>query len=108
MPKQATEKCSWGPHCPTNKNKEEHKEDWDDDMQNQPRMHTKICSTASHGTSAPQQQNNQHFESQNFQHTHPQNSQQSFDAPNRYAEKIELRKEWEERIKRLKEKYNLD
>ena len=27
MPKQATEKCSWGLHCPICKNKEEHKED---------------------------------------------------------------------------------
>ena len=38
MPKQAKEKCSWGLHCPICKNEEEHEEDWDGDMQNQPRM----------------------------------------------------------------------
>ena len=38
MPKQAT--WSWGLHCPICKNKEEHKEeDWDGDLQNQPKMH---------------------------------------------------------------------
>ena len=36
MPKQATEKCSWGLHCPICKNEEEHEEDWDSNMQNQP------------------------------------------------------------------------
>ena len=36
IPKQATEKCSWGLHCPIWKNEEEHEEDWDGDMQNQP------------------------------------------------------------------------
>ena len=40
MPKQAKVKCSWGPHCPICKSKEEHGEkDWDDDPQNHPRMH---------------------------------------------------------------------
>ena len=35
MPKQATEKCLWGPHCPICKNEEEHgEEDWDVDWQN--------------------------------------------------------------------------
>ena len=38
MAKQATEKYSWGPQCPICKNEEEHEEDWDSDMQNQPRM----------------------------------------------------------------------
>ena len=38
MPEHATEKCSWGPHCPICKNEEEHGEDWDGDMQNQPTM----------------------------------------------------------------------
>ena len=37
-----------------------------------------------------------------------QNSQQSFDIPNKYAEQIKLRKEWEEGIQRLNKKYNLD
>ena len=36
MPKQATEKCSWGLHCPICENKEEHGEDdLDGDLQNQ-------------------------------------------------------------------------
>ena len=40
MPKQATEKCSWEQHCPICKDEEEHgEEDWDDSLQNQPRMH---------------------------------------------------------------------
>ena len=38
----------------------------------------------------------------------PQNSQQSFDVPNRYAEQIKLEREWEERIEHLNEKYKLD
>ena len=32
-PKQVTEKCSWVQHCPIYKNEEEHKEDWDGNMQ---------------------------------------------------------------------------
>ena len=31
LSKLATEKCSWGPHCPICKNKEEHEDDWDGD-----------------------------------------------------------------------------
>ena len=31
-PKEVTEKCSWGPHCPICKNEEEHAEDWDSDI----------------------------------------------------------------------------
>ena len=39
MPKQVTEKCSWGLHWPICKNEEEHEENWDDDRQKeQPRM----------------------------------------------------------------------
>ena len=93
MPKQATKKCSWGPHCPICKNEEEHEEDLDVNMQTQSRM----CP-----------QNTQCPQPQNPQHPQPQNSQQSFDIWNRYAEQIKLRKEWVERIKRLNKKYNLD
>ena len=95
-PKQVAEGCSWGPHCPICKNDEEHKEDWDgDEQREQPRM----CP-----------QNTQQPQMQNAQCPQPQNNQnpQSFDIPNRYAEQIKLRKEWEERIERLNEKYNLD
>ena len=62
-------------------------------MQNQPRM----CP-----------QNNQWPQPQTLQHPQSQNNQQSFDIPDRYAEQIKLRKEWEERIERLNKKYNLD
>ena len=38
MPKQGTEKCSWELHCPICKNKEKYREeDWDGDLQNQPK-----------------------------------------------------------------------
>ena len=49
MPKQATEKCSLELHCPICKNEEHREEDWDGDLQNQPRMHPTKLST----TSAP-------------------------------------------------------
>ena len=62
MPKQVAEKCTWEPHCPICENKEEHEEDWDSNMQNQPRM----CP-----------QNTQHCQPQNIQH--PQ--QQNYPAP---------------------------
>ena len=54
--------------------------------------------------------NTQHPQSQHTQHPQPQNNQNSqlFDVPNRYAEQIKLRKEWEERIEMLNEKYKLD
>ena len=38
MPKQATEQCSLGLHCPICKNEEHVEEDWDD-LHNQPGMH---------------------------------------------------------------------
>ena len=81
MPKQATEKCSWGLYCPIYKDVEEHKEDWDGDTQNQPRMCPK-------NTQCPQSQTLQCPQMQNTQHTQLQNSQQSFDIPNRYTEWI--------------------
>ena len=62
MPKQATEKCSRGLHCPICKNEEGHEE----------------------------------------------NSQQSFNALDRYAKQIRLQKEWEEKNERLNKKYNFD
>ena len=75
------------------KNEEEHDKDRDGNMQNQPRMHP---------------QNIQHPQLQNTQCTKPQNIQQSFDIPDRYAEHIHLRKEWEDKIERLNKKYNFD
>ena len=78
-------------------------------MQNQPRMHPQNTQCPQPQTlQCPQPQNNQHPETQNFQHSPLQNSQQSFDVPDRYAKQIKLQNEWEERIERLNEKYNLD
>ena len=90
--KQVTEKCSWGLHGPICKNEEEQEEDWDGDVQNQPRM-------CPQNLWNPQPQNSQHPESQNSQNPQPQNTQQSFEIPDRYAEQIHLRKEWEEKLK---------
>ena len=83
MPKQATEKCSWGLHCPICKN-EEHEEDWDGDRQREPRM---CPQNAEH----PQAQSTQHPQAQNTQHS------QSFDVPDRYSKQSQLRREWEEK-----------
>ena len=33
---------------------------------------------------------------------------ESFDTPERYAEQIHLRREWEEKIEKLNKKYGLD
>ena len=40
----------------------------------------------------------------------PQNTQhpQSLNVPDRYSEKIRLKREWEEKIQCLNQKYNLD
>ena len=98
----------------------EHEEDWDDSAQRkQPRMHLQ-------NTQQPQPQNAQCPQLQNAHQPQPQNTQpphslhtqcpqpqnnensQVFDIPDRYVEYIKERKEWDERIKRLNEKYNLD
>ena len=100
MPKQTAEKCPWGLHCPICKNKEEYGEEgWDGDLQNQPRM-------CPQNYQYPQPQGNQHPKPQPQSSQCPQsmNSQHSFDVPDSYAEQIELRKEWGERIECLNEK----
>ena len=60
--------------------------------------------------SAPPAANAQQPQPQNPQCPQPQNNQnsQSFDIPDRYTEQIKVRKEWEERIERFNENYNLD
>ena len=125
-PRQAVEDCSWRLHCQMCKKDEECKEDWDCDMQKeQPRMcpqnnqHPQPQSTQcpqpqnmqqpqAQDTQCPQPQNAQHPQSQLC--PKPQNNQnsQSSDVPDRYAKRIRLRREWEERIKRLNKKHNLD
>ena len=112
IPKQTTEKCSWGLHCPIYKNDKEHgEEDWSVDMQNQLRMHPPYyLHLQPQNTQCPQPQGNQHPkpQPQSFQYPQLQNSQQSFDVPDRYAKEIKLRREWEERIRCSNEKYKLD
>ena len=76
------EKCTWGSHCPIYKKEEEEgTEDWNSDrLENQQRNH------------------------------YPQNPQhpQTYDVPDRYSEQIRLRRERDEKMECLNEKYNLD
>ena len=46
------------------------------------------------------------LQTQNVQH--PQNNLKTFDIPYRYSDQISLHREWEEKMKRLNEKYGLD
>ena len=80
MLKQVAEKCSWGLHCPICKNEEEHKEDFDSDMQREQERNQQC----------PQPQSTQHPTPQNNQHIQPQNQKhlQTFDVPDRYSEQI--------------------
>ena len=71
----------------------------------------KTCSNPSPKTiSAPSPKTHSNHQSQNTQCPKPQNNwhSQSFDVPDRYAEQIRLRREWEERTECLNKKYNLD
>ena len=82
MPKQVREKCTLGQHCSICiKQEEEGIEVWNGNRQkDQPQNH---CP-------------------QNIQHP------QSYDVPHRYLEQIILRREWDEKMECLNEKYNLD
>ena len=81
-PKQIGDKCTWGPHYLIFiKKEEEGTEDWNGNRhKDQPRHH------------------------------YPQNPQhpQSYDVPDKYTEQIRLRREWDEKMECLNEKYNLD
>ena len=76
------EKCTWRPHCPIcRKEDEEGTEEWNGDRL------------------------------ENLQRTHyPQNPQhhQTYHVPDWYSEQIRLRREWDEKMECLNEKYNLD
>ena len=52
------------------------------------------------------------FQAQNMKQTIPQTSQptqtQTFNVPDKYMKQICLRKEWEKKMERLNDKYNLD
>ena len=65
----------------------------------------RISSAPSHSHKASSTPSHSH---KAFSALQPQNSQQSFNVQDRYAEQIKLRREWEERIKQLTEKYKLD
>ena len=77
---QIGEKCTWGLHCPICK-KEDSMEDWNGHRQRDwPITHYP----------------------QNLQHP------QTYDFPERYSQQIRLRREWDEKMECLNEKYNLD
>ena len=108
------EQCGWGLNCPICKNAEE---DWNGEHQKQ--LQQTNTSTQTQDTQQKksfQIQNMRQIQVQDPQHTRdyqvPQNPQctqtQSFDVPERYAEQLHLRREWEEKMERLNEKYGLD
>ena len=99
------EKCGWGPNCPICKNIEE---DWNGDLQNQQHPQQSNPCTQTQAALQPPQKNFQCPQAQNPQQ--PQNFQcsQSFDIPDCYPEQIHLRKEWEEKMEILNDKYGLD
>ena len=80
--KPVEEKCTWEPHCSICKKEEqEGTEDWNGYR--------------------PENQQRNHYP-QNHQHP------QTYDVPDRYSEQIRLRREWDEKMECLNEKYNLD
>ena len=86
------------------KQKEHREEDWDGDLQNQPRMCPQILQPEIAQNPHPQNlqhpqpqtlqhpppQSSQHAEKQNFQHPQLQNNQKSFEVPERYYKEIRL------------------
>ena len=117
-PKQIREKCGLGPNCPICKNIEE---DRDGDHQKQT-----IQQNIPYTQAPDAQQQKNCLQVQNFQQPQnmqqsqmpscqcpqPQNFQhsrsQSFDVLDWYAEQLCLRREWEEKMERLNDKYGLD
>ena len=77
-------------------------------MQNQQHPQQNIPCTQTLGAQQPPQKNFQYPQAQNPQQ--PQNFQcsQSLAIPDCYAEQIHLRKEWDEKMERLNDKYGLD
>ena len=114
-PPPKAEQCGWGLNCPICKNIEE---DWDGENQKQFQQNTKNTQiqevqqqkNPSQIQDAPQAQNSQCSETQNCQV--PQNFQctwmQLFNVLDRYVEQIHFRREWEEKMEKLNEKYGLD
>ena len=55
-----------------------------------------------------QAQSPQHTQDYQVPQNHQPNQTQSFNVPDRYAEQMHVRREWEEKMERLNEKYGLD
>ena len=119
-PRQAGRNCTWGSHCPICEEDREHEEDWDGNLQNPPRMLPQNAQPQPQELSASSAPVPQATKCSPEYPVPPapktfsapshncRNSQQSFDIPDRYAEEIKLGREWEEKIERLNEKYNLE
>ena len=115
-PRKAAKNCNWGPHCPICNNEEEHREEFTKPTKNAAPRHTPTptpelpASPAQHPQLQNVQQDTHCPQLQNFQHPQPQqqDTEKSFDIPDRYAEQIKFRREWEEKIERLNEKYSLN
>ena len=106
------EQCGWGPNCPIYKSAEE---DWDREHQKQLQQADKNTQTNAQPKYPSQNQDVKSAQIQNLQHTKnyqtPQNQptqKQSFNVPDHYTEQIHLRREWEEKMEQLNEKYGLD
>ena len=104
----------WRPNCPICKNAEE---DWDGIHQKQFQQTNKNIQTQdTQQKNSSQAQNMRQIQAQNPQYTQdyqvPQNPQptqiQYFNVLDRYAKQMCLRREWEEKMEWLNEKYGLD
>ena len=98
--------CRWGPNCPICKNAEE---DWDSKHQRQfPQTDAQQKYSSQNQDARPAQaQNPQHTKDYQTPQKQP-NWTQSFDMPDCDAEQLHLRREWEEKMEQLNEKYRLD
>ena len=91
--------------CPICENIEE---DWDGDMENQQHPQQSIPCTQTLGAQQPPQKNFKHPQAQNLQQPQKFQHSQSFDIPDHFVERLCLRKERDEKMERLNDKYGLD
>ena len=77
-------------------------------MKNQHHPQLNIPCSQTLGTQQPLQKNFQHPQAQNLQQPQNFHHSQSFYIPDHYAEQIHLRKEWDEKMERLNDKYSQD
>ena len=87
------ERCRWGLNCPICKNVEE---DWDGKHQKQLQQPDVQQKYPAQGQNSKQIQDPKH--NRNYKLPKNQHSQISFNVPDRYAEQIPLRKEWEKKM----------